>query len=673
MSWTFNGTGSQTSLPSGSYLNIPDGDWSFTGWFRLSTTNGTNIRRLLGWGTPTATPHIQIFVVEDNAGFSNDDRFCARYVDAAGNNTTVIWPFFVLSDHLDKWLGWTFTHDGSNDTTYIRVYDTTTNLTYSANSVQAVGTCDNTDIVEPLYLGAVNLATDVSRFKGDLADATFMPGVFLDFATVWKSFTHGTRGFRGTPGDGTGWNVPMLRDRTEVWGTGNSIITPTSTNIITSTSDQPPLQLITPRKLISLEAGAAELPHNVESTLNFVQGALIQGTASPTPNSTLNLVHVAAGVRDVHVSAGSSLTLSDVAGRTLEFSGEHVLVLASIVLHLNIVNDRVPCGSTLNLVHYAQVVNQRDPQHDLGLSQTVDIQFPIKPNVHQLLGITQHTSTPHRQFVTQDLSISDRTDVPLPTQHVSHTLNFVHDAPIGQTESTLNFVQGVQFSKSLTAFNTLNLTHTLSRIMIYNRTITHDNVVGHALTWYEDSPCGRKQYTPFQGENTIPLDVGLPKDTLGDPQGEDSTFKLYQPYLGVHTSEVELRQPELDNRDRNAFSRVSQETRGGKVLVFADPTWPKVRTLAITIIGLTEAQVDEFHAFMLATVGQEIGLTDWEGHIWRGFITNPNDQATQDGKERWTVTFEFEGEMLDVQQPGEEGDGNGMALNLTHSVTAVIV
>jgi hypothetical protein len=209
--------------------------------------------------------------------------------------------------------------------------------------------------------------------------------------------------------------------------------------------------------------------------------------------------------------------------------------------------------------------------------------------------------------------------------------------------------------------------------MIYDRTFTHDNAIGHALTWLIDSPCGRKQYTPFQGENTIPLDVSPPRNTLADPQGEASTFKLYQPDLGVHTSEVELRQPELDNRDRNAFSRVSQETRGGKLLVFADPTWPKIRTLAVTIVGLTETKVDELQTFIQSTVGQVIGLTDWEGRLWSGFITNPNEQATQDGKERWTVTFEFEGEMLNVQQAGEEGDGNGMAMNLSHSVTAVIV
>jgi hypothetical protein len=108
------------------------------------------------------------------------------------------------------------------------------------------------------------------------------------------------------------------------------------------------------------------------------------------------------------------------------------------------------------------------------------------------------------------------------------------------------------------------------------------------------------------------------------------------------------------------------------MIVYADPTWPKVRTLAVTIIGLTETQVDEFQDFMQATVGQEIGLTDWEGRLWKGFIRNPNEPAIQDGRNMWTVSFEFEGEMLDVEQPGNE-NGDGMAMNLSQAVTAVIV
>ena len=671
MAWTFNAVGSQTTLPSGPYLDIPNGDWSFTGWFRLPSNAGVEYRRLLGWGTRTATPHVQIYVAENNVALAADrNHLGARLIDPSGNDTGVLKVTGLnLSDNLNKWLAWTFTHNSSVNTTYLRIFDPSVG-TWTATSVQALDGIDNTDITEPIYIGALNDGLDSRRFDGDMAEISFTPGLFLDFNTIWKSFTHGSRGFRPP---NVAWNVPMLGDRTEVWGTGNSIITPTSTNVATTVYDGPPLQLITPQPKHTPYVSSDPLAQSVNNTLSFTQNADSQQIFLRPASSTLNFMQMGMCCIDIPVLASNTLTLSGTAGRTMEFSGSHVLVLASVVLHLNIVNDRVPCGSTLNLVQYAQVADHRHPEHDLSLIQTVDIQFPIKPNVHQLLGITQHTSTPHRQFVTQNLGITQELNTPLAPQHVSHTLNFIQDAPIGRTESMLNFVQSVQFSKSLTARNTMNLTHTMSRIMIYNRTITHDNVVGHALTWYEDSPCGRKQYTPFQGENTIPLDVSPPKDTLGDPQGEDSTFKLYQPYLGVHTSEVELRQPELDNRDRNAFSRVSQETRGGKLLVFADPIWPKVRTMAVTIVGLTEAQVDEFQSFMLETVGQEIGLTDWEGRIWKGFITNPNDQATQDGKARWTITFEFEGEILDVQQPGEEGDGNGMALNLTHSVTAVIV
>ena len=60
--------------------------------------------------------------------------------------------------------------------------------------------------------------------------------------------------------------------------------------------------------------------------------------------------------------------------------------------------------------------------------------------------------------------------------------------------------------------------------------------------------------------------------------------------------------------------------------------WPHVRTLAVTIVGLSESDVDDMHDFMESTLGQEIGLTDWEGRLWKGIITNPNEAATQDSR-----------------------------------------
>jgi hypothetical protein len=261
---------------------------------------------------------------------------------------------------------------------------------------------------------------------------------------------------------------------------------------------------------------------------------------------------------------------------------------------------------------------------------------------------------------------------PLTPQVIEHTMNLIQDSPIGMFEDVITFTQDVAFSFSLTASNDLGITDSLVLQADWVREAEHADILGHALTWYEDTPCGKKQYSPFQGENTIPLDVSPPSNDLQDPQGDTGNFSLYQPYLGVPDSEVTLRKPEMDNRDRNAFTRVNHETRGGKVVVYSDPTWPTVRTLAVTIVGLTETQVDELQTFMQDTVGQEIGLTDWEGRLWKGFIPNPNEPATQDGRSMWTVSFEFQGEALDVEQPGNE-DGNGMVMNLSQSVTAVIV
>jgi hypothetical protein len=75
---------------------------------------------------------------------------------------------------------------------------------------------------------------------------------------------------------------------------------------------------------------------------------------------------------------------------------------------------------------------------NLGLTQNVQIQGPTYLSVSHTLAMTSHTSTPHRAFITQNLGLSQRINTPLPTQVVSHTLNLVQDAPIGNVKHTLN-------------------------------------------------------------------------------------------------------------------------------------------------------------------------------------------------------------------------------------------
>jgi hypothetical protein len=422
----------------------------------------------------------------------------------------------------------------------------------------------------------------------------------------------------------------------------------------------------------NVEATGIPLRESASSTMSLSDDVTLVGVAAVSGSDDLGLTDTAIAVRDIPASASSAITFTSLGGRTLTIEPESDLFLVSWAAYFNLVSDRAPVGNTMVLVQEVELSDNKTVEHDLGLVQTVDIIFPIKPNIVQPMGLTQHTSTPYRFFMEDTMFLTQFVPTPLTPQVIEHTMNLIQDSPIGMFEDVITFTQDVAFSFSLTASNDLGITDSLVLQADWVREAEHADILGHALTWYEDTPCGKKQYSPFQGENTIPLDVSPPSNDLQDPQGDTGNFSLYQPYLGVPDSEVTLRKPEMDNRDRNAFTRVNHETRGGKVVVYSDPTWPTVRTLAVTIVGLTETQVDELQTFMQDTVGQEIGLTDWEGRLWKGFIPNPNEPATQDGRSMWTVSFEFQGEALDVEQPGNE-DGNGMVMNLSQSVTAVIV
>lgn len=388
---------------------------------------------------------------------------------------------------------------------------------------------------------------------------------------------------------------------------------------------------------------------------------------------TLSMTDTAHGGVVRPLSASNTLTLTSVGGRALTVSATDVIIFVDGSGHFNLVDDRKPCGDVITLTDLAEVSSQRVVTHTLGLTQTVNVRAPFRLTVAQVIALTSRTSTPWRFWLEDEMVIRQFIGIPLPTQHLSHTINLTQDSPIGMVWDTINLVQSANFAFSYTAENTMNLTDQVDVQGLWVRSVAHPSVVGHSLTWYEESKCGMKQYTPFQGETTIASDFVPPRDTLQDPQGDTSNFSLYTPYLGVATSKVTLRKPELDNRDRNAYTRINEETRGGRLVVYSDPMWPHVRTLAVTIIGLSESDVDALHDFMESTLGQEIGLTDWEGRLWKGVITNPNEAATQDGRDRWTVTFEFEGELLTVEQPGDNtGDGNGQTMNIQDSVTAVI-
>ncbi|MEN6367685.1 MAG: hypothetical protein ABFC88_12815 [Thermoguttaceae bacterium] len=131
-----------------------------------------------------------------------------------------------------------------------------------------------------------------------------------------------------------------------------------------------------------------------------------------------------------------------------------------------------------------------------------------------------------------------------------------------------------------------------------------------------------------------------PPATCPIPASNESLCRLYD--LNDYADFVQLRPPEFGNKDRLTMNRISRETRGGSLIVFADAMWPKLQTMVLTIKGLSYAQVQAYLAFVENHLGVDVGFLDWEGFYWKGTIMNPNEPTVQDGKDSYTISFEFE-------------------------------
>jgi hypothetical protein len=175
----------------------------------------------------------------------------------------------------------------------------------------------------------------------------------------------------------------------------------------------------------------------------------------------------------------------------------------------------------------------------------------------------------------------------------------------------------------------------------------------HQSTVYViESPGNRYQYTPFVGESTDPNAPSPPSPTLSGPMdGILAPFQLVYPAEGAVQASVTLRTPEFGNKDRLQFNRINRETRGGTLVIYADPIWPKPQTLVLTFSALLQQQAWDLLTFLEDHLGQEIGLIDHEHRYWRGVITNPDEAVVHDGPDRYTASIEFEGELDPTWNP----------------------
>jgi len=372
----------------------------------------------------------------------------------------------------------------------------------------------------------------------------------------------------------------------------------------------------------------------VYDTLSFVE--YIPTIFNLVVTDTLTLVDD--GRRSIIVSVSDTLDLVEnnyalaLFGLYWPTGDSLVFTEGAVIEGLSTLSDSLPFVEVVNWVG----PRYTDPiQNYLTFSEMVWNSNTYRVSVSDLLTLTSQAGRVASVTISDSLSFSD-----------DGFRNLL-------TIDLLAFNEVVLNGKGLLVDNSLSFTQVVTLQGGFIRLITDSLNIGQSATHFYLTSCIDKQYHPFVGESSIIGQPTPPNTEISLAQGLPigAGFQLSYPLNGA-TDTVILRAPELDTRDKNAFNRVNRETRGGRLVVFADPTWPKVNTLSCTFIGLLKTEIDTLQDFILNYIGEEIQVIDWDGRIWEGVVLKPNDPATCDGKDRWSVGFEFEGTLKENYTPG---------------------
>lgn len=354
---------------------------------------------------------------------------------------------------------------------------------------------------------------------------------------------------------------------------------------------------------------------SVTDTLALTQ-SVVKNIHTESITHTLDLEDLADS-QYIYVSVSSALALTQTARPS--------------IIELN-VNQTISVGQSVSTQGSEQSYST---SNFLGLTDSTNVSFAVanRSITDHLDFVDEETGPGLQQFVSfvYELSVTD-------------TMLLTDSAyRIYVVEDTLNLTDSAVAGRGYLLEDELELDHAVSRQIEYGRSLTDTLELAQAVAYEIERADTLCTYTPFVGVNGDGGATTPPPTT--EPTLGSALLTLTYPYVTPTTTLV-LRNPDFGNQTTLNFSRIFGETRGGTLIVFSDPTWPKIVTLSMQISGLSEAQTVELLDFLGDSLGQEIGLLDYENRQWRGIITNPDAEVTDNGDCRKTVSLQFEGELV---------------------------
>ena len=259
-------------------------------------------------------------------------------------------------------------------------------------------------------------------------------------------------------------------------------------------------------------------------------------------------------------------------------------------------------------VSYVLVQNPRTPR----LTQTFTISQSVTAQKLYNRTVVHQFQVQHRMNRIHDLRINQN----LVLQHLAERVK--HESP----RHTLNLAHSVQVTVARPVSHLFIMTSTATYTI--RRNLSASNVLSlvNAVSGFKLDPrIILGEIPPIIPRSTVTLEFG--------------------------TRTLELPSPDFGNKDTIELTRINRYTRGGDLVVFRDPKWPKNETLTYTFSNLKESQSQALLQFIAASLGQDITIKDYDTRTWIGYIVTPNAEVLQPNPKygscgrAWQASFDF--------------------------------
>lgn len=282
-----------------------------------------------------------------------------------------------------------------------------------------------------------------------------------------------------------------------------------------------------------------------------------------------------------------------------------------------------------------------DVSNSLGLEAAIGMDFTA--DIIQYLGWTPRTVLSCGNTIFSPQTLGGVYVVRVIVDSLSNTFGFedgIIQAHIATNSLSLEEI--VTHLQQFDVFNQFTLAAAVdSADTEYDRGVSQGCLKQHVTFTITGNRCIEKDYRPFVGEGGDPAYEAI---NTTPPTLATGTLTLTYPFV-MPTTTLVLKNPALGNTSIFSRSAVHRKTRGGDDVVAADPSWPTVEVQTLTIENICESDIDDLIEFLNNSLGQKIGLLDWENRQWSGVVLAPQSDIVQTGRNAWRFTLVFDGEL----------------------------